>query len=77
MVLQFFYSVLFKKNSAVPKNKKKLFTFYRYLFEILQKDSHIRKQDVFTVINTISQNPSGRHAAWYFYRHYYDDLVNM
>ncbi len=51
--------------------------YYRYLFEILQSDSHIMKQDVFTVLNSVSRNPSGRHTAWYFYRHYYDELVDM
>jgi hypothetical protein len=40
----------------------------------LDRDSHVKKQDFFQVVNAISRNPSGRHLAWYFYRHYYADL---
>jgi hypothetical protein len=46
-----------------------------YLEELLKPDSNIRKQDFFTVLNAVSRNPSGRHLSWYFYRHYWDELV--
>jgi hypothetical protein len=46
-----------------------------YLEELRQNDSSIIKQDFFTVLNAVARNPSGRHLAWYFYRHYWNELV--
>ena len=46
-----------------------------YLEELRAPDTKILKQDFFTVLNAVARNPSGRHLAWYFYRHYWDELV--
>ncbi|CAF1001465.1 unnamed protein product, partial [Brachionus calyciflorus] len=45
------------------------------LVELLEDKSRIRAQDFFSLLNEIGRNPSGRHLAWYFVRHYWYDII--
>ena len=51
------------------------FIDFRLFDDALNRDRNVKKQDILAILNSISQNPSGRHVAWYFYRHYWDSLV--
>lgn len=45
------------------------------LRDLLRDDMYTRKEDFFEVINYVSRNPAGRHLAFYFIRHYWDEIV--
>jgi pyroglutamyl-peptidase II len=72
-------------NSADPQEQsnvlsalsysKSTWILNRYLQDLLVNSSVVRSQDFFTVVNSVSRNPSGRYLAWYFMRQRWDDIV--
>ena len=61
--------------TSFGNNHKRL--ILRQFSDFLDKKTYVKKQDLFQVVSAISKNPSGRHAAWYFYRKHWNDLVSL
>jgi len=58
--------------------RNNLVFFLRLLHEGLEHGPHrIKRQDYFAMIAYMSRNPTGRAAAWAFYKNNFQKLVDM